>query len=209
MSVVIINFKTYERGTGSQAIELAKICEEFGAWAAVQALDLRSVCQAVQSPVLAQHVDDVSYGKHTGAIMAQAVKQAGAKGALINHSEKRISHEEIGKRVTICSELGLTSVVCAASVEEAESYLEFEPDYIAVELPELIGGDVSVVTADPELVKKAVERLGSNVLMGAGVNSAADLKKSLEDGVAGVILSSAVVQKADNPRDKLAEIYSA
>lgn len=201
--VVLVNFKTYERGTGALAVELAKTCAELGAWVAVQAADIREVSKACNTKVLAQHIDDVSYGAHTGSIMPEAVKEAGAAGTLINHSEKRLSLEEVEKRVARCKELGLMSVVCAANVEEALDYLAFEPDYIAVELPELIGGDISIVSADPDIVKDAVSRLGHNVLMGAGVNSGEDLRKSLEYGAAGVILASAIVKKAADPRKAL------
>ena len=45
---------------------------------------------------------------------------------------------------------------CAADVDEAHQLAELGPTFIAVEPPELIGGDVSVTTADPAIVSDTV-----------------------------------------------------
>ena len=45
---------------------------------------------------------------------------------------------------------------CAADLEEARSLAEIGPTFIAVEPPELIGGDISVTTADPAIVSDTV-----------------------------------------------------
>ena len=37
-------------------------------------------------------------------------------------------------------------------IDEAKSLAALVPDYVAVEPPELIGGDVSVTSADPQIV---------------------------------------------------------
>ena len=67
--------------------------------------------------------------------------------------------------------------VCrAADVEEAKALAKLNPTYIAVEPPELIGGDISVTTADPAIVSDTVAAVKSvqpkvRVLCGAGVKS--------------------------------------
>ena len=53
-------------------------------------------------------------------------------------------------------------------------YRHSSPDYVAVEPPELIGGDISVTTADPTIVSgtaAAVREISKQVgiLCGAGV----------------------------------------
>jgi len=61
-------------------------------------------------------------------------------------------------------------VVCAQSPEECEKLSKFNPDYIAYEPPELIGGDKSVSDAHPELIQKAVRASGDvPTLTGAGI----------------------------------------
>jgi triosephosphate isomerase (TIM) len=205
--IVIVNFKAYEQGTGPKAVELASVCSAKGAWPAVQAADI-AACSLTGAKVLAQHVDGVGFGAHTGSVLAATVKAAGAFGTLLNHSEKRLDRDEVFSAVKQCKDAGLKVVLCAASVEEAKSLSKAQPDYWAIELPELIGGDVSVVSADPDLVRRAVAELGDNVLVGAGVNSGEDLKASLDGGAKGVLVASAIVAKTADPEEALDKLYS-
>jgi triosephosphate isomerase len=73
---------------------------------------------------------------------------------------------------------------------------------IAGEPPELIGGDISVTSADPGIVKdtvSAVEAVDANipVLCGAGVKTGEDVRAALELGAKGVLLASGVVKASD------------
>ena len=77
-----------------------------------------------------------------------------------------------------------------------------KPNFIAVEPPELIGGDISVTTADPGIVSgsvAAVTDIDKNikVLCGAGVKNGKDVAKSIELGAEGVLLASGVVKAKD------------
>ncbi|MFH0820293.1 MAG: triose-phosphate isomerase [Candidatus Peregrinibacteria bacterium] len=209
--MIITNFKTYEQATGDKAVALAKVHEtvarEMSApiWIAVQAIDLARVCAAVNIPVLAQHVDPVGYGNSTGSVMPEAVKMAGAKGTLLNHSERRLNREILGQAIARCKEVGLITVVCAKDPEEGASFLEFNPDFIAVEPPDLIGGDVSVTTR-PEVVTKSVELIGSEkLLVGAGVKNGQDVHKAVQLGAKGVLLASGVT-KAKDPKAVLVDL---
>ncbi|MBO5600664.1 MAG: triose-phosphate isomerase, partial [Candidatus Methanomethylophilus sp.] len=97
-------------------------------------------------------------------------------------------------------------------VEDAKILAKFAPDYIAVEPPELIGGDISVTTADPSIVKNTVEQVKAvnpaiRVLCGAGVKNGKDVAAALSLGAEGVLLASGVVKAAD-PRAVLRDIVS-
>ncbi len=209
--MIITNFKTYESATGKKALELAKVHEqvakETGApiMVAVQAVDLALVSQGVSIPVLAQHVDPVGFGGFTGSICPGSVKQVGAAGTLLNHSEKRLERSVLASAVKMAKELGLITVVCAATPEEGATFLEFDPDYIAVEPPDLIGGDVSVTTR-PDVVKKAVELIGGKkLLVGAGVKNGQDVHNAVQLGAVGVLLASGVT-KAKDPKAVLMDL---
>src|SRR3990170_318427 len=109
-----------------------------------------------------------------------------------------------------CTKLGLEVVCCADDIAEAEAVARFFPDYVAIEPPELIGGDVSVTSAKPEVVAGAVERIRAvnpkvEVLCGAGVKSSKDVAKAIELGAVGVLLASGVVQAKD-PRKVLMDL---
>jgi triosephosphate isomerase len=213
--MIIINFKTYETGTGDKALELAKIHEEVAKETGaniqivVQAVDIAKISQEVDIPIIAQHIDPIKYGSSTGHILPESVKMAGAVGTLINHSEKRLEREIIRKTVERAKDVGLITIICAATAEEGATFVEFNPDYIAVEPPELIGDpNISVATAKPEVIKKAVELVRPiKLLVGAGVKDGRDVKISMELGAQGVLLASAIARSKD-PKALLLDLAS-
>jgi triosephosphate isomerase len=81
---------------------------------------------------------------------------------------------------------------------------------VAVEPPELIGGDISVTTANPDIVSGTVTEIkkiapGVKVLCGAGVKTGEDVRVAAELGTEGVLLASGVV-KAQDPKEALYEL---
>jgi triosephosphate isomerase len=81
---------------------------------------------------------------------------------------------------------------------------------IAIEPPELIGGDISVTTADPGIVSNTVKAVQSinktvKILCGAGVKNGKDVAKAIELGADGVLLASGVV-KAKNKEEVLRDL---
>lgn len=214
LPLILVNFKLYERATGEAAIELAKIhqkvVDETGVSLAiaVNALDLAAVCKEVSLPVFAQHIDPVSYGNYTGHILPELVKEAGAYGTLLNHAEHQLADEVLEQSIKKAREVGLFTVVCANTVERAGKILPYNPDLIAVEPPELIGGDISVSKAEPKIIEDAVRMVGENrVLVGAGVKNAGDIKIALSLGASGVLLASGVT-KAEDPYAVLLDLVA-
>ncbi len=210
--MIVTNFKTYESATGEKALELAKIHEavakETGAdiQVSVQAVDLASIANNVSIPVLSQHIDPVGFGSATGHILPEAVKMAGAQGTILNHSEQRLEREILAKSITRAKEAGLKVIVCAESPEEGATFLEFDPDFIAVEPPELIGGDTSVSSAQPEIIENAAKLIGSEkLLVGAGVKNGEDVRTCIKLGAKGVLLASGVT-KAEDPKAVLMDL---
>ena len=202
--MIITNFKTYESATGEAAMKLGRIHEavakETGAdiRIAVQPVDLAWLSHALDIPVYAQHVDPVEFGSHTGHILPENVKMATATGTLLNHSERRLERGVLKASIERAKQVGLEVIVCAKNPEEGASFLEFEPDLIAVEPPELIGGDISVSTAQPEIIENAATSIGSKkLLVGAGVKTGEDVRMSLALGARGVLLASGVTKAAD------------
>lgn len=205
---MVVNFKTYMEATGKRAIELAKVAEDVSRETGVtiivapQFTDIEPVSKTVDIPVFSQHMDAVKPGAHTGHVLAEAVKSAGADGSLLNHSERRINPPEIAESVKLCAEADLRSLVCADTTEASVGIAKMIPDMIAIEPPELIGTGISVSKARPELITESVNeirRLNSRVkvLCGAGVTSAEDVSKALELGSEGVLVASGIVKSKD------------
>ncbi len=201
---LLVNFKTFPHTYGKQALELAKIHErvskETGVkiMIAVQAVDLRYVSEQVSIPVLAQHFDPVEAGAFTGHVTPASIKDCGAYGALLNHTEKKVGLELLESSIAMARFHDLTSVVCSESLYQAKAVSELDPDFVAVEPPELIGGDISVAKANPQIIQDAVALIGKNkVVVGAGIKSAEDVRLCLEFGAIGVLIASGVVSVAD------------
>ena len=215
---VFVNFKTYPQGTGEKAVELAKICEEVGnennlsIIPIVQLADLAKVKEAVRIPVWVQHLDFQPQGQFTGWVNLEAIVEAGASGTLLNHSEHQIPPGTIKQ---ILSKIQNTKykiqnfevMVCCKTLGQMERLVKLKPDFIGYEISELIGGEVSIVDRDSKSVKHALEICGKTPLVvGAGVHKAEDLKRVRQLGCAGVLISSAIVL-ADDPKQKLREIF--
>ena len=120
---------------------------------------------------------------------------------MINHAEHKVSIEHVAKLMSMLPD-DFPICACAADVEEARALAELGPKFIAVEPPELIGGDISVTTADPTIVSDtvaAVKDVNPNVrvLCGAGVKNGKDVATAIELGAEGVLLASGVTKASD------------
>jgi triosephosphate isomerase len=217
LPIIIINFKTYEEATGDRAVRLARICGRVATKhrkriiIAPQFTDIYRISResSAWTPVFAQHIDD-GIGKFTGSVSPLAVREAGAVGTLLNHSERRLPIEEIGKRIEAAKAHGLMSLLFADSIEESLRIEAFLPEMIAYEPPELVGTGISVSTAKPSQITDFVRRVTPKVrrLVGAGISNAGDVKKALELGADGWGVSSAFT-KAKDPEKILAELVAA
>lgn len=209
LPAIIVNFKAYEAATGEAAVVLARlhgaVLDGTGAsiGVAVGALDVANVLKELKgSPrdasaevlVFAQHVDPVDFGGRTGHVPAIAAKKAGLYGTLLNHAERKLSSEVLEQTIRACREVGLYTIVCAESPEKVAEIVGYGPDAIAYEPPELIGGNVSVSSAQPEVIRSVVGIAGSiPLLVGAGVKNENDVRVALSLGAQGVLLASGVV----------------
>jgi triosephosphate isomerase (TIM) len=206
--MIIVNFKTYLESTGKRAVELAKQAEraskETGANIIVvpQFVDIAKVAQAVEIPVFAQHVDPIKPGSSTGHVLAESVKEAGAVGTLINHSERQLRLIDIDAIIALTKEKGLASCVCANNPSVSAAIAAMRPDITSVEPPELIGSGISVSKAKPEIVTDTVKLVHNvdpkmTILCGAGISQAEDVSIALKLGTKGVLVASGIVKAKD------------
>ncbi len=208
---LVINFKAYEEGTGRKALRIAKVAEKISKKIVLcpQAFDLNAIAKAVKNPVFAQSVDPALPGAHTGSNTCFAAKKAGASGALINHSENKVSLNTIKSLIELCRTYGLTSLVCAQNLSWVKKIVKLKPDLIAYEPPALIGGSVSVTSAKPSVITKCVKACEKiPLLVGAGVKTCEDAKKAVELGAKGVLVASGIV-KSKNPRKVIKGLFES
>ena len=203
--LIVVNFKTYSTAMAESAEELGKhmssIQSNARMVAVVSAFDLSSVSSINGLEVWSQHLDPVGQGSHTGWLEPQTAIARGASGTIINHAEHKVTIEHVMSLMEMLPD-GFPVCACAADVDEARALAEIGPTFIAVEPPELIGGDISVTTADPSIVSDTVAAVKEvnpkvRVLCGAGVKNGQDVATAIDLGAEGVLLASGVTKAND------------
>ncbi|MDY7082536.1 MAG: triose-phosphate isomerase, partial [Halobacteria archaeon] len=103
------------------------------------------------------------------------------------------------------------TVVCANNPRQSGAVAMLEPDYVAVEPPQLIGTGTPVSKADPAIVENAVEEVekvsNAELLCGAGISTGEDVEAAHELGAKGVLVASGVV-KADSPKEAMLDLVT-
>ena len=214
----IINCKNYEEISGDKIKKFIKISEQVSKKYKVKIAisppqHLIGLVANSSIPILAQHIDDSKIGSTTGYIIPELLKKSKVKGSLINHSEHRISSKEIEKLVLKLKELKMISIVCVKDVAEVKKYLKINPDFIAIEPPELIGSGKAISTEKPDLIQKAASIVNDSknktkLLCGAGIVSGEDVAKSIELGSKGILVASGII-KAKNWNKIISEFAKA
>ena len=203
--IVILNFKTYLESTGNNALKLAMaseiVAEETGVniIIAPQSSDIYRLSNEVKIPVFAQHVDAVNPGGHTGSGLIECIKEAGAVGCLVNHSEQRMKLADM-------------DVVVKKATEKSAAASTLKPDFVAIEPPELIGSGIPVSNAEPEIVEGTVNIIHDinpkiSVLCGAGISTGEDMRAAMDLGAEGVLLASGIIMAKD-PKEALLNLVS-
>ena len=155
--------------------------------------EVKEIVEMTKLEVWVQSIDPIDPGAHTGAILPEAVKEDGATGTFLNHSEKKLDdYNLLSKSINQASRAGLKTLVFAGDINELRKVVGLKPTLVAYEPPELVGSR-----------DKSVARLP--LIVGAGIKSAEDVRVSLRLGAMGVAVASDVV-KADDPEKELLDL---
>jgi triosephosphate isomerase (TIM) len=217
--IILINFKTYLEAVGQRAVTLAKYAaettRETGVCVAIapQTPDIGRITQDLDVPIFAQHIDPYPPGSYTGYVLPETVRDAGAIGTLLNHSEHRLRMDELEASINRAQEASLTTCVCSNVPTVGAAVAHFNPSMIAIEPPELIGTGKAVSKSKPEAVTEAVTLIKQvngklPVLCGAGIVDGSDVEAALNLGAIGVLVSSSVVKSKD-PRTLIFDLANA
>ena len=213
---LIINFKNYEEVSGDRAIKLADSARQVAENMQLEIVlapphpVLALVAKEIRIPVICQHVDDEKTGPSTGFLIPEIAKSYGVVGSLINHSEHRMEKSSISRLVERLRKLDMVSIVCAQEPQEVVEISNLEPDFIAIEPPELIGSGRAVSKENPTIITKSIEGAGSrsSIICGAGISDKDDVSKAMDLGSQGILVASGVI-KAASWEKKIAELASA
>jgi triosephosphate isomerase (TIM) len=224
MPFFIINTKNFPEAAGKRLDEICsfvsrstRLEKTVRIFIAVPAFDLHYMsARHPKVTLLAQHLDDAKLGASTGALIPEIAKSSGASGSIINHSEHRIDKSTIFGIVKRLRDLGMISVVCAKGIDEVSQLSACDPDFIAIEPPELIGTGNAVSKASPGIITKSRTALDKSkarssktkLLCGAGIVDGPDAMKAIELGAEGILVASGVVL-SKRWREKITELSTA
>lgn len=212
---LIINFKNYEEVSADRAINLAESARQVAEELRIEIVvappqpALALIAKKIQIPVICQHLDNEKMGPSTGFVVPEIARSYGAIGSLINHSEHRIEMSSIASLVERMRKLGMVSIVCAQEPHEVVEISILQPDFIAIEPPELIGSGRAVSKENPAIITKSIQGAGSrsSIICGAGITDKDDVAKAMELGSQGILVASGIV-KATSWEKKIAELAS-
>ena len=202
-----IGLKGYSWGPDSVrlAVEADRLADEFGVSIIFdpQAVDIPAVAAATSRIlVFAQHMDPLEPGRGQGGVLAEAVRDAGAVGTLLGHSEKQMTLEELRRAIERARSTGLATLVFADSPTDAAAMARLGPDIVLAEPPELIAGGRSVGNVMAGFVAETIAAVNSVdprilVMSGAGVNGPGDVEQMIRLGLDGTGSSSGILRAPD------------
>jgi len=160
--------------------------------------------------IFAQHIDPLPNGRGLGAVLPEAVKAAGAVGVMLNHAEKPLSISGLYQTIKRADEVGLATIVCADTIEEAEAIAHFAPNIIVAEPTRLIGNGQ---TSDEKYMVEttaAIKKINPEILVlqGAGISNGKDVYRVIKAGANATGTTSGIMKAAD-PEAMLDEMICA
>ncbi|MCD6428278.1 MAG: triose-phosphate isomerase [Desulfurococcales archaeon] len=219
--LLVINYKVYPTSFGSKGLQIVRAAErvykELGGSVLIivapPATEVRYLSEHTEVPIFAQHADPVNLGANTGYLPMEVLKDAGASGVILNHSEHKLKLSEIEFNVEKAKKLNLVTLVCADTPRVAGAIAVLDPNIIAVEPPELIGTGIAVSKAKPEVITdtvKIIRQVNKEVIIltGAGISKAEDVRAAIRLGTTGVLVASAIM-KAEDPAKVINEMAEA
>lgn len=211
----IVNPKAYLYG--ERALKLARLADELAVkhgldiFFTAQHVDLRLIKAECPHLILtAQHMDAMTPGRGMGHILPEALREAGVEAVFLNHAEHAMTFAQLARAVARGKELGIASILCADSVDEAKLLAGLHPEIMVCEPTSLIGtGKVSgedYMTATNTAVKTVSPE--TLVLQAAGISSGRNVYDAIMSGADGTGATSGIVAAPD-PEAMLVEMVEA
>ncbi|MBR7141926.1 MAG: triose-phosphate isomerase [Clostridia bacterium] len=191
---------------GESALKLAKALDRISAEYDVQIIftpqytDIHMLAQETEHLLIfAQHMDPLPVGRGLGSVLPEAVKAAGATGVMLNHAEKPVDMETLEKTIKRADEIGLATIVCADTPEDAAAIAKFSPNIIVTEPTSLIG---TGTRSDDNYVLESIRTVKAVnpdvlVLQGAGISNEDDVYNVIKLGAEATGCTSGIIKAAD------------
>lgn len=208
----VVNPKAYLYG--KSALELAHFADELAEKYEVdifftgQLVDLKQIEKETKHLIItAQHMDGLNPGSGMGHVLPEALQAAGVRATFLNHAEHSVSFAELARAIARADELGILTIVCADTVEEAQALAMLHPDIMVCEPTSLIGtgkvSDQNYMASTTEAVKSVSPQ--TLVLQAAGISSGKNVYDAIMSGADGTGGTSGIVA-AENPFSALEDM---
>ena len=206
----VFNPKSYLYG--EELVQLAKVADtaaqkypEVLVFVTAPYADLPKVKDATNHVIVtAQHIEGI------GHVLPESVYAAGARATFLNHAEKPLLVNELVKSISRAKELGILTIVCADSIQEAKAIAKLDPDCILCEPTELIGTGETSSEEYIHTTNDAIKSINSSiaVMQAAGISNENDVFRTIALGADGTGCTSGIV-KAENPSKMIEKMIEA
>lgn len=206
---------------GKQLLELVKAMDDYAIEFDVdvvidpQTTDINLLASNTKRVhIYGQHMDPIKPGRGMGAILPEALKEAGAIGVLLNHAERKMSLKDVELAIQRADEVGLATMVCTDTLEEMKAVAGLAPNIIVAEPTALIGtGQPSSMDYVLDSIK-TIKSINPEimVLQGAGISNGQDVYKVIRAGAEATGSSSGIVKAPDQAamaREMIAAVRQA
>lgn len=173
--------------------------------------DLSAISKSTSKIIVtAQHMDGIEPGRGMGQVLPESLHYAGARATFLNHAEHPMTLSNLSKAIIQAQKLGILTIACADSTQEAKAIAELKPDIILCEPTDLIG---TGKTSDENYINEtneAVKGIDSEILVmqAAGISTANDVFRTIELGADGTGCTSGIVKNQD-PKQMLIDMVEA
>lgn len=203
---------------GEELLELVKVADELAGkypdmsvFVTAPFADLKAISGATNNIIVtAQHMDGIVPGRGMGHVLPESIYNAGARATFLNHAEQPLKLHEIVASVKRAKELGIITVLCADSIDEAKALAMLKPDIILCEPTELIGTGQTSDESYIEETNNAIHAVDESILImqAAGISTADDVYRTIELGADGTGCTSGIT-KAEDPKQMLIDMVEA
>lgn len=208
----------YGQSSLNLALEADKISEKYDVHIIYtpQYVDISLIAKHVKNiSIFAQHIDPVKIGRGIGAVLPEAIKDAGASGTLLNHAEKKMTLSDISNAIKRADEVGLATMVCADNLSEVLAVAQLGPNIILAEPERKIGKkermDKSNINNRDYIreVKESVKAINPliKILFSTGIYEGSDVYNIIMMGAEATGCTSGII-RSKNPIEKMDEMIS-
>ncbi len=162
--------------------------------------EIRSVAENTKRLVVVAPYMDLLYpGRGLADVLPEALKDAGAKGVVVNHCEKPMSLPQIKATLKRARELDMFVFACADSLEEARAIACLGPEIINPEPTELIGSGNICSEDYIRQSTQQIHQINPHILVeqAAGITTEEQVFQMIQTGAQGVGVASGIAAAAD------------